>query len=226
MNLLMVLTSHEQFGATGYQTGLWLECFTTAYYAFTEVGASLTLASAKGGSTPIDPRSFAGRASVPSIEKFRADMVARTLLSDALRLDQVDLRDFDAAYFPGGHGALWDLATDANCQRITLALLATGKPLALCGHAPAALINLTDSSGKPLVGGVSMTCFSNSEESASGLDHALPYSLQDELIRLGAHYSKAPDGTAHVIQHGTLITAQNPASVLDAAHRLLQMLPP
>jgi putative intracellular protease/amidase len=226
MNLLMVLTSHEEFGTTGYQTGLWLECFATAYYAFTEVGADLTLASPRGGSTPVDPRSIAGCPVAPSVERFRGDMAARILLSDALRLEQVDIRDFDGAYFPGGHGALWDLATDLSCQRITRALLATGKPLALCGHGPAALINLFDGSGRPLVSGVSLTCFSNSEESGSGLDRALPYFLQDELIRLGAHYSKAPDGTAHVIQHGTLITSQNAASGLDAAHRLLQLLRP
>ena len=226
MNLLMVLTSHEELGVTGYQTGIWLECFATAYYAFMEVGADLTLASPKGGPAPVDPRSFASGASAPSIERFRVDQVARTLLSDTLRLDQIDIRDFDAGYFPGGHGALWDLATDSNCQRITLGLLAAGKPLALGGHGPAALLNLSDSSGRSLVSGIDLTCFSNSEESASRLDRALPYSLQDELIRLGAHYSKAPDWTSHVIQHGTLITAQNPASVLDAAHRLLQMLPP
>jgi putative intracellular protease/amidase len=226
MNLLMVLTSHEEFGVTGYQTGTWLECFATAYYVFMEVGADLTLASPKGGPAPVDPRSIAYGAAAPSIERFRMDQVARTALSDTLRLEQIDIRDFDAAYFPGGHGALWDLATDSNCERITLGLLAAGKPLALCAHGPAALLNLCDSSGRPLVRGVSLTCFSNSEESASKLEHALPYSLQDELIRLGAHYSKAPDQTSHVIQHGTLLTSQNTASGLEAAQRLLQMLRP
>ena len=187
MNLLMVLTSHEELGITGYQTGIWLECFATAYYALLDAGADLTLASPKGGSTPIDPRSFASSAADPNIERFRADSVARTLLSDALRLEQIDIGDFDAAYYSGGHGALWDFATDPHCQRITAGLLSAGKPVALGAHAPAALINLSDALGKPLVSGRCLTCFSNSEESAIGLDRALPYSLQDELIRLGAH---------------------------------------
>ena len=226
MNLLMVLTSHEELGITGYQTGIWLECFATAYYALLDAGADLTLASPKGGSTPIDPRSFASSAAVPNIGRFRADSVARTLLSDALRLEQIDICDFDAAYYTGGHGALWDLATDPHCQRITTGLLAAGKPVALGAHAPAALINLSDALGKPLVSGRCLTCFSNSEESAIGLDRALPYSLQDELIRLGAHYSKAPNGISHVIQDGTLITGQNAASGLNAVHRLLEMLLP
>ena len=225
MNLLMVLTSHEKLGATGYQTGIWLGCFATAYYAFVEAGADLTLASPKGGSPPVDPRSFIHSAASDT-ERFRVDPVARTALSDTLRLEQIDLNDFDAGYFPGGHGALWDLATDAHSERIARGLLTTGKPLALCGHGPAALLNLRDDSGSPLVAGVGLTCFSNSEERAFGLDRALPYSLQDELIRLGAHYSKAADGTSHVIQDGMLITAQNHASALDAAHRLLGMLSP
>ena len=224
MNLLIVLTSHEELGATGYQTGLWLECFATSYYAFIDAGAELTLASPKGGSTPVDPRSFGYNALAPSVERFRADEVARTLLSDALRLEQVDIRDFDGGYFPGGHGTLWDLATDSDCERVTLGLLAAAKPLALCGHGPAALINLRDGSGRPFASGRRLTCFSNSEESAFGLDRALPYLLQDELIRLGALYSKAADGSSHVIQDGTLITAQNAASALDASQRLLQML--
>jgi putative intracellular protease/amidase len=220
MNLLMVLTSHEQLGTTGYQTGIWLECFTTAYYAFLDAGADLTLASPKGGSTPIDPRSFASSASAPSVERFRADSVARTVLADALRLEQIDISDFDAAFYPGGHGALWDLPTDPHCQRITNGLLCSAKPVALGAHAPAALINLTDGLGKPLVSGRRLTCFSNS---ATGLDRALPYSLQDELIRRGAHYSKGPDWTSHVVEDGMLITGQNAAASLSAAHRLLEM---
>ena len=222
MNILMVLTSHDQLGTTGYRTGFWFEDFAAPYYAFLDAGADLTLASPRGGSPPIDPRSLAADAPVPSVERFRADPVARTLLSDTLRLEQVDVCDFDAAYFPGGHGALWDLAADTDCDTLVKALLCTGKGIALVGHSPVVLLNALDDAGRPLVRGRNLTCFSNSEESSAGLERALPCSLQDQLIRLGANYSKAQDGAPHVVQDGPLITAQNAASALDAAHRVLQ----
>ena len=224
MNILMVLTSHDQLGTTGYRTGFWFEDFTAPYYAFLDAGADLTLASPRGGSPPIDPRSLAADAPVPSVERFRADPVARTLLSDTLRLEQVDVCDFDAAYFPGGHGSLWDLAADTDCDTLVKGLLCTGKRIALVGHSPVVLLNALDDAGRPLARGLNLTCFSNSEESAAGLERALPCSLQDQLIRLGANYSKAQDGTPHVVQDGPLITAQNAASALDAAHRVLQTL--
>jgi putative intracellular protease/amidase len=224
MNILMVLTSHDELGATGYRTGFWFEDFTAPYYAFLDAGADLTLASPQGGSPPIDPRSIAADAPVPSIERFRADPVVRTLLSDTLRLEQIDLRDFDAAYLPGGHGALWDLSVNPHCGTLVKGLLCAGKSIALVGHSPVALLNVFDDAGRPLVTGRNLTCFSNSEESAAGLKCALPCSLQDQLIRLGANYSKAQDGAPHVVQDGPLITGQNAASALDAAHRVLKTL--
>ena len=222
MNILMVLTSHEELGTTGYRTGFWFEDFVAPYYAFLDAGADLTLASPRGGSPAIDPRSFAADVPVASMERFRADPVARTVLSDTLRLEQIDVSDFDGAYFPGGHGALWDLATDTHCGTLVKGLLTAGKTIALVGHSPVVLLNAFDVTGQPLAGGRNLTCFSNSEESATGLKCALPYSLQGELIRLGANYSKAKDGTPHVVQDGSLITGQNAASALDAAHRMLK----
>jgi putative intracellular protease/amidase len=210
MNILMVLTSHDELGTTGYPTGFWFEDFTAPYYAFLDAGADITLASPRGGSPPVDPRSIAADATVPSVERFRADPLGRTLLSDTLRLEQIEIGDFDAAYFPGGHGALWDLATNTHCSALVNGLLSAGKTIALVG------------TGRALVEGRNLTCFSNSEESATGLKCALPCSLQDELIRLGANYSKAQDGAPHVVKDGGLITGQNAASALDAAHRVLK----
>ena len=224
MNILMVLTSHDELGTTGYRTGFWFEDFTAPYYAFLDAGADLTLASPRGGSPPIDPRSIAANVPVATIERFRADPLARTLLSDTLRLEQIDIRDFDGAYFPGGHGGMWDLATDTHCSALVTGLVTAGKTIALVGHSPVALLNAFDGTGHPLAGGRNLTCFSNSEESAAGLKGALPYSLQDELIRLGANYSKAQDGAPHVVQDGALITGQNAASALDAANRMLKTL--
>ena len=224
MNILMVLTSHDELGTTGYRTGFWFEDFTAPYYTFLDAGADLTLASPRGGSPPIDPRSIAADVPVASIERFRADPLARTLLSDTLRLEQIEVCDFDGAYFPGGHGGLWDLATDTHCGALVIGLLTAGKTIALVGHSPVALLNAVDGTGHPLVRGRNLTCFSNSEESAAGLKGALPYSLQDELIGLGANYSKAQDGAAHVVQDGALITGQNAASALNAANRMLTTL--
>ena len=224
MNILMVLTSHDELGTTGYRTGFWFEDFIAPYYAFLDAGADLTLASPRGGSPPIDPRSITANVPLASTERFRADPVARTLLSDTLRLEQIDVRDFDGAYFPGGHGALWDLATDTHCGTLVKVLVTAGKTIALVGHSPVVLLSTFDGTGQPLVRGRNLTCFSNSEESAAGLKCALPYSLQDELIRLGANYSKAYDGAQHVVQDGALITGQNAASALDAARRMLETL--
>ena len=224
MNILMVLTSHDELGTTGYRTGFWFEDFVAPYYAFLDAGADLTLASPRGGSPPIDPRSITANVPLASTERFRADPVARTLLSDTLRLEQVDVCDFDGAYFPGGHGALWDLATDTHCGTLVKGLVMAGKTIALVGHSPVVLLNVFDGTGQPLVEGRNLTCFSNSEESATGLKCALPYALQDELIRVGANYSKAQDGAPHVVQDDALITGQNAASALGAAYRMLKTL--
>lgn len=226
MNILIVLTSHDALGTTGYPTGFSFEDFTGAYYAFLDAGADLTLASPMGGPPPVDPSSRTASALNPTIERFRSDTAARTLLSDTLRLEQIDVADFDGAYFPGGRGALWDLASDAHCRSVVTGLLTAGKPVAFVGHAAAALLEALDAAGRPLVLGRSLTCFSNSEETAAGLTSTSPRALQEGLIQRGAKYSKAQDGTPHVVQDGELITGQNSASALEAALRLLDRLRP
>lgn len=226
MNILIVLTSHDALGTSGYSTGFSFEDFTTAYYVFLDAGADLTLASPMGGPPPVDPSSRANSAMNPTIERFRSDTIARTLLSDTLRLEQIEVADFDGAYFPGGRGAIWDLANDAHCRSVVTGLIAAGKPVAFVGHAAAALLEAHDDTGQPLVLGRSLTCFSNSEESVAGLRCTSPRSLQEELIQRGAKYSKAPDGTSHVVQDGCLITGQNSASARGTALRLLDSLRP
>ena len=224
MNILLVLTSHDALGTTGYSTGFSFEDFTAAYYALLDAGADLTLASPLGGPPPVDPSGRTAGAPSPHVERFRSDSMARTLLSDTLRLEQVDIGDFDAAYFPDGRGALWDLASDAHCRSVITGLLNAGKPVAFVGHAAAALVEARDGTGRPLVLGRNLTCFSNSEESAAGLTSTSPRSLQEELIQRGARYSKAQDGAPHVVQDGALITGQNPASAREVALRLLDEL--
>ena len=224
MNIFMVLTSHGELGATGYRTGLWLAEFTIPYYLFTEAGAELTLASPSGGAPAIDPRSLRDETAGHSIDRFRSDQVARTLLSDTLRVDQVDAAEFDGAFFPGGHGALWDLARDEYVRRLITLLAQSNKPVAFVCHSQAALLDVVDIEGKRLVFGRTLTCFSNAEESAAGTSAAVPFSLQNELIRAGAVYSQGAPGTSHVVKDGWLITGQNAGSAGDTARELLRAL--
>lgn len=224
MNILMILTSHEQLGSTGYRTGVWLEEFTTPYYIFRTAGAEITLASPKGGQPAIDPRSDQPTEATESIRRFKQDEAARALFADTLRLDQVDAADFDAVFVPGGHGAMWDLAEDPGSAALISTLHAAGKPVALVCHGPAALRLAVDTAGRSLVQGRSLTAFADSEEEVTGLAGVLPFSLQSELIRLGARYSKGPDGTAHVVRDGALITGQNPESAEQTARALLDAL--
>ncbi len=224
MEILMVLTSHGELGATGYHTGFWLEEFTTPYYAIRDAGVQITLASPQGGQPPIDPRSGSRDSAISSLERFKGDRDARALLGDTLRLEEIDITDFAGAYFPGGYGAMWDLVNDADCKVLIRELDSGLKPIAFVCHAQAALVNVLDGSGRTLVAGRHLTCLSNTEEQATGLSGSIPFFLQDELIKLGAVYSKAPDGISHVVVDGTLITGQNLASTTDTAKALLQAI--
>jgi putative intracellular protease/amidase len=224
MNILMVLTSHERLGETGYRTGVWFDAFATSYFVLIDAGAEVTLASPKGGQPPIDPRSDDRGNPPPCVRRFRQDREARMLLADTLRLDQVFTSDFDAALITGGYGSMWDFAEEPDCGRMVAEFYHSGKPVALVCQGTAALRHAMACDGSPLVAGKAVTGSANSEQDVAGLAGILPFSLQDELIRLGAQYSKAPDGVSHVIRDGQLITAQNPASAADAATTLLDAL--
>lgn len=224
MNILMVLTSHDRLGQTGFKTGIWLDGFTTAYYILKDAGHDITLASPGGVDPPVDPRSDDPANRTDTMQRFRQDRVARALLADTLRLDQVDPADFAAAFVVGGHGPMWDLASDEHCARVLSELHATGKPIAMVCHGPAVLRQVVDADGAPVVRGRNVTGFSNSEERQEGFASIVPFSLQDELIRLGGRYSKGPDGESHVVRDGLLITGQNQSSAADAARTLLEAL--
>lgn len=224
MNILMVLTSHDQLGSTGYRTGFWLEAFATPYYLFKDAGAEIALASPSGGQPPIDPRSDHPVEACESVKRFRQDRDARALLADTLRLEQVDVSDFDACFFPGGHGPMWDLADDACSGALISAFHAANHPVALLSHGVAALRCACDPRGASLVQGRAVTAAANSEDAAAGLLGIVPFSLQDELIRLGARYSKGPDGASYVVRDDWLITGQNPGSAGEAARALLDAL--
>lgn len=224
MNVLIVLTSHDQLGNTGKKTGFWLEEFAAPYFALRDAGAQITLASPKGGQPPLDPKSSDLSAQTDATRRFDADPAARAELSNTKRLADVDANDFDAVFYPGGHGPLWDLAEDPQSIALIEKTLAAGKPVAAVCHAPGVLRHVKGADGRSIVAGKNVTGFANSEEDAVQLTDVVPFLVEDMLRANGGNYSKAADWAPHVAIDGLLITGQNPASSEPVAEALLALL--
>lgn len=224
MRILMVLTSHDQLGDTGHKTGFWLEEFASPYYVFKDANADITLASPEGGQPPLDPKSDEADFQTDATRRFKEDADAQAALANTSKLADVSPENFDAVFYPGGHGPLWDLAEDNNSIALIESMYASGKPVAAVCHAPAVLKNAKASDGSPLVNGKSVTGFSNSEEDAVQLTEVVPFLLEDELKGKGGNYSKGDDWHPYTITDGNLITGQNPASSELAAKAVLEML--
>ncbi|GJI98607.1 dimethylallyltransferase [Duganella caerulea] len=224
MNILMVLTSHDQLGNTGHKTGFWLEEFAAPYYALKEAGAKLTLVSPLGGQPPLDPKSDAPESQTPATIRFKADPEAQAALAHTGKLAEVSAADFDAVFYPGGHGPLWDLAEDRASIALIEAMLAAGKPVAAVCHAPGVLRHVKAADGSPLVRGKQVTGFTNTEEEAVGLTKVVPFLVEDMLKENGGIYSKLGDWQAYAVTDGLLVTGQNPASSEAAAAALLKLL--
>jgi putative intracellular protease/amidase len=224
MKILMVLTSHDTLGDTGRKTGFWLEEFAAPYYVFTDAGAQVTLLSPKGGQPPLDPKSDAPDAQTDATRRFKADAAAQSALAHTGKLGDVTSAGFDAVFYPGGHGPLWDLSVDRQSIALIESTIAAGKPVAAVCHAPAVLRHTQAADGSPLVKGRKVTGFTNSEEAAAQLVDVVPFLVEDMLTQNGADFRKAADWQSHVVRDGLLITGQNPASSEAAAHALLDML--
>jgi putative intracellular protease/amidase len=224
MKILMVLTSHDKLGNTGEKTGFWLEEFAAPYYVFKDAGAAITLASPRGGQPPLDPKSDDPASQTESTHRFKADSAAQAILASTLKLREVSAGDFDAVFYPGGHGPLWDLAEDASSIALIEAMLAAGKPVASVCHAPGVLRHPKTPEGAPVVKGKAVTGFTNTEEQAVGLTQVVPFLVEDMLKQNGARYSKLADWQPYVVTDGLLITGQNPASSEPAAKALLEKL--
>lgn len=224
MNVLFVLTSHDQLGDTGHKTGFWVEEFAAPYYKLADAGANITLASPKGGQPPIDPKSEAPDAQTEATKRYYQDAALQEKMSNTKKLGDVTANDFDAVFYPGGHGPLWDLANDQQSINLIETFYQQQKPVALVCHAPAALANVKAADGSPLVKGKKVTGFTNSEEEAVQLTDIVPFLVEDKLKELGGEYSKADDWQSYVLQDGLLITGQNPASSEAAAEKLLSTL--
>lgn len=224
MKILMVLTSHDKLGNTGEKTGFWLEEFAAPYYVFKDAGAAITLASPRGGQPPLDPKSDDPASQTESTLRFKADPAAQAVLASTLKLREVSAGDFDAVFYPGGHGPLWDLAEDASSIALIEAMLAAGKPVASVCHAPGVLRHPKTPDGTPVVKGKAVTGFTNTEEQAVGLTQVVPFLVEDMLKQNGARYSKLADWQPYVVTDDLLITGQNPASSEPAAKALLEKL--
>ncbi|CAA0104503.1 Protein/nucleic acid deglycase 1 [BD1-7 clade bacterium] len=224
MNILFVLTSHDQLGNTGEKTGFWIEEFAAPYYVLADNGATITLASPKGGQPPIDPKSELADFQTSATQRFDDDKALQEKLANTQRLDQVSADAFDAVFYPGGHGPLWDLTDNADSIRLIESFIAQNKIVSAVCHAPTVLLRVKDQQGNPWVNGKKVTAFSNSEEAAVGLTDVVPELLEDALAALGASYSKTDDWHAYCVEDGQLITGQNPASSEAVANAVLQRI--
>jgi putative intracellular protease/amidase len=224
MKILIVLTSHSQLGDTGKKTGFWVEEFAAPYYEMADAGAEITQASPQGGQPPIDPKSEEAAAQTKFTHRFDHDEPLKQKLAHTLKLSDVQASDYDAVFYPGGHGPLWDLTSDPHSIALLAAFQQQGKPMALVCHAPCALLKVKLPDGESLLKGKQVTGFSDTEEAGVKLTKVVPFLLEDELKKAGAHYSKGPDWGVYVQTDGLLITGQNPASSAAAAKVLLKLL--
>lgn len=224
MKVLMVITSHDQLGNTGRKTGFWLEEVAAPYYVFKGAGVEVTLASPKGGRPPLDPKSNEAATRTDLTIRFEGDKVAQAQLDQTVRLDSVNQADFDSVFYPGGHGPMWDLAEDKTSIKLIESFLVAGKSIAIVCHSTGALRHVTTPDGKPLVRGKEVTGFTNGEEEAVGLTKIVPFLVEDEMLKLGAIFSKKANWQVHVVSDGLLITGQNPQSSGPAATTLIAAL--
>jgi putative intracellular protease/amidase len=223
MDILMVMTSHDKLGNTGRKTGIWLEEFAAPYYIFKDAGVNITLASPKGGQPPIDPKSELEENQTPAMKRFKQDATAKKAFSQTAKLADMRAEDFDTVFYPGGHGPMWDLAESPDSIALIESFYNSGKYIAFVCHAPGVLHRVTYK-GQPLVKGKRVTGFTNSEEEEVKLTKVVPFLVEDELKRLGAHFEKKSNWESFVVVDGRLITGQNPASSTAGAQALVKAL--
>ena len=224
MKVLIVLTSHDKLGDTGEKTGFWLEEFASPYYHLKDAGVQVTLASPHGGQPPLDPKSNEPDFQTDDTRRFEDDQAAQNELAKTAKLSEMKVEEFDAVFYPGGHGPLWDLHNNSNSIALIEGFIAAGKPVASVCHAPAVLLKARDQNGEPLVKGKNVTGFSNSEEAAVELTDVVPYLLEDQLLALGGVYQKVEDWNSLAVVDGLIITGQNPGSSVAVAEELVKAL--
>jgi putative intracellular protease/amidase len=224
MKVLFVVTSHDELGNTGKKTGFWVEEFAAPYYVFTDAGVEVTVATPKGGHAPIDPSSEVSDAQTAATERYYKDEVVQKIIENTHKLSEQKASDYDAVFYPGGHGPLWDLANDSDSQKLILDFYHAQKPVGAVCHAPGVFKNIKLENGEAFVKGKNVTGFSNTEEEAVQLTNVVPFLVEDELKNSGGNYTKTDDWGVHVVEDGLLITGQNPASSETVAEKLIALL--
>lgn len=221
--VLFVLTSHEDLGNTGEKTGFWIEEFAAPYYELADKGVEITIASPNGGQPPIDPKSADPSSATEDTKRFDKDSALQQKLANTVKLADINQADYDAVFYPGGHGPLWDLVSDKNSISLIESFYTNNKPVAFVCHAPGVLKDVKVN-GEYLVKGKKVTGFTNEEEEAVGLTKVVPFLLEDALKANGAAYSKGENWAPYAVEDGLLITGQNPASSKLVAQKLLEQL--
>ncbi len=224
MKILIVVSSTAQVPGTDHRTGTWLEEFAAPYYAFVDAGAEVTVSSPKGGAAPLDPTSQRDEAQTDATRRFSADRSAQSVFGNTVELSSVRSGDYDAVFYSGGLGPVFDLTDDPTSIALIEAMDRASKPVASVCHGVAVLRRARKADGSPLVRNRAVTGFSNTEEHAVRNIGLVPFLIEDEMRRLGGHYSKAADGEAHTAVDGHLITGQNPASSISVAEYVLRLI--
>lgn len=224
MKILIVLSSCAIIPGTDRSTGTWYEELAAPYYAFKDAGAGVTISSVLGGRAPLDPWSEGDQAQTDATRRFSKDSLAQAALAATIPLSQIEPNDFDAVFYSGGLGPVFDLTDNSKSIAIIEAMNRGGKPIAAVCHGVPVLRGARGTDAKSIVAGRDVAGFSNSEETAAHGVGVVPFLIEDELRRLGGNYSSAPDWHPHVVVDGNLITGQNPASSEVAAQKLLEKL--
>ncbi|MEE1664259.1 type 1 glutamine amidotransferase domain-containing protein [Streptomyces sp. WAC07094] len=226
--LLFVMTGTAYWtlkDGTRYATGYWAEEFAVPYKALTAAGHEVVVATPRGVVPTVDMMSL--RPEMAGTAEIALDLEAIIRSAEEMRrpiqLSDARLEDYDAVYFPGGHGPMEDLCVDADAGRLLTAALASGKPLAVVCHAPAAML-ATRMHGMSPFAGYKVTAFTNEEEEAVGLAPRARWLLEDELRGLGVEFMRGEKWKPYTVVDRTLYTGQNPASAAVLAERLLKAL--
>lgn len=222
--ILFIVTSQSQMGADGEPTGVWLEEVTTPYYAFIDAGFEVVVASPQGGAMPIDPRSLEDRGKSESVDRYFEDEASQKVFGNTVALGDLPDTKASAIFLPGGHGPMWDLASDERVGEIIATHFLAGKPVAAVCHGPAGLLQARDGAGEWLFKDMEMTAFSNNEEAAVGLAETVPFLLENKMVEQGGIYSRVKNFEPHIVIDGNLITGQNPASAEPAAAAVIVIL--
>ena len=221
--VLFVLTSHDELGNTGLKTGFWSEELAAPYYTLTDKGIEITLSSPKGGQPPIDPKSEDPTFQTDTTRRMDKDTVLLNKLKHTIPLAEVKMEDYDAVFYPGGHGPLWDLAESATSQKLIVDFYTANKPVGFVCHALGVLKDVKID-GAYLVNGKNVTGFTNTEEEAVQLTNVVPFLVEDMLVKNGGIYTKIEDWNPYAVVDGLLVTGQNPASSEKVAEELLKLL--